>query len=199
MESSSLIDAWFDRFRFVQARKAPDPEHEILVLEDEEFDDGNPWFHDIEAYCRDGSFPEYASAADRRAIRRMSQKYKIIGGLLYRISLSGLFLRCLKEDEIKPIMEMAHASECGGHINGRMLARRILKLYYWPSLEEDCNIFVRCCRQCQLHTDKIHAPPSSLHPVVSPWPFAMWAFDVVGLFKDRTGEIKKKSFILTAT
>ena len=87
-------------------------------------------------------------------------------------------------------MEMAHASECGGHINGRMFARRIIKLYYWPSLEEDCITFVRHYHQCQLHADKIHAPSSSLHPIVSPWPFAMWAFDVVGPLEDRTREIK---------
>ena len=99
MKIPSLSDPWFDRFRLVQAQKPMVQQHEILVMEEDEFDDRNPWFHDLEAYCRDGSFPEYATAADRRSIRRMSQRYRIIGRLLYRRSLSGLFLRCLKEEE----------------------------------------------------------------------------------------------------
>ena len=58
-------------------------------------------------------------------------------------------------------------------------------------MEEDCVKFVRHCEKCQLHADKIHA---------SPWPFSMWAFDVVGPLSETGSEApKKKSFILTAT
>ena len=28
--------------------------------------------------------------------------------------------------------------------------------------------------------DKIHVPSSSLHVIVSPWPFSMWGMDVIG-------------------
>src|SRR5262249_55751505 len=85
------------------------------------------------------------------------------------------------------------------HFNGQILATHILKLYYWPTLERDCVDFMRRCVKCQLHANKIHAPSSSLHPISAPWPFAMWAFDAVGPLEDSSGEIKKKSFILTAT
>ena len=71
--------------------------------------------------------------------------------------------------------------------------------YYWPTLEEDCVIYVRRCVKCQLHADKIHAPSSSLHPLSSPWPFSMWAFDIIGPLGDPNAQIKQKSFILTAT
>ena len=67
-------------------------------------------------------------------------------------------------------------------------------------MEEDCVKFVRHCEKCQLHADKIHAPASSLHPLSSPWPFSMWAFDVVGPLSETGSEApKRKSFILTAT
>src|SRR5262249_40997302 len=66
-------------------------------------------------------------------------------------------------------------------------------------MEEDCTIFVRRCVNCQIHADKIYAPASSLHPMTSPWPFSMWAFDVVGPLGYAYAETKKKSFILTAT
>ena len=67
-------------------------------------------------------------------------------------------------------------------------------------MEEDYVKFVRHCEKCQLHTDRIHAPASSLHLLSSPWPFFMWAFDVVGpLSEIRTEGLKQKYFILTAT
>ena len=67
-------------------------------------------------------------------------------------------------------------------------------------MEEDRVKFVRYCEKCQLHVDKIHAPASSLHRLSSPWPFSMWAFDVVGpLSETRFEALKQKSFILTAT
>ena len=67
-------------------------------------------------------------------------------------------------------------------------------------MEEDCVKFVHHCEKCQLHTDRIHAPASSLHPLSSPWSFFMWAFDVVGrLSETGTEALKRKSFILTTT
>ena len=82
-----------------------------------------------------------------------------------------------------------------------MLAKKILRQsYYCPTMEEDCIKFVRHCEKCQLHANRIHAPASSLHLLSSPWPFSMWAFDVVGpLSKIGTKAPKHKSFILTAT
>ena len=65
-------------------------------------------------------------------------------------------------------------------------------------MKEDCVSFVRHCEKCQLHADKIHAPASSLHPLSSPWPFFMWAFDIVRLLSETgTKAPKRKSFILT--
>ena len=67
-------------------------------------------------------------------------------------------------------------------------------------MEEDCVKFVRHCVKLALLADKIHAPASSLHPLSSPWPFSMWAFDVVGPLSETGSEaLKRKSFILTAT
>ena len=67
-------------------------------------------------------------------------------------------------------------------------------------MEEDCVKFVRHYEKCQLHVDKIYVPASSLHLLSSPWPFSMWAFDVVGPLSEIGSEAsKQKSFILTVT
>jgi len=161
-------------------------EEEVVILEDETelFEDGNPWFYDTKNFYKDGSFPDYATTDDRKALRRIASRYRIIGGVLHKKAFSGLFLRCIADEECLQIMEAAHASECGGHFNGQALTRNILKLYYWLTLEEDCVNFIRRCVKCQLHANKIHAPSSSLHPISTPWPFSMWAFDIVGPLED---------------
>ena len=52
--------------------------------------------------------------------------------------------------------------------------------YYWMTLENDCINYVWKCHKCQIYADKIHVPPTSLHIMVSPWPFLMWGMDVIG-------------------
>ena len=44
---------------------------------------------------------------------------------------------CVEVDESKRLMEAIHGGECGAHMNGVMLARKILRQgYYWSTLEE---------------------------------------------------------------
>src|SRR5262249_50717107 len=203
MDFPSTRDPWFEQFARVELMEEIMSfwEDEVLTIrnQDEEVEDGNPWYFDIENFYRDRSFPEYATHDDKTALARIAQRYKIIGEVLHRKAFSGLYIRCITEEESLQIMEEAHAGECGGHFNGQTLAKRVLKWYYWPTLEKDCADFAKRCTKCQLHANKIHAPSSSLHPISAPWPFAMWAFDVVGPIEDSSGEIKRKSFILTAT
>ncbi|KAJ8617648.1 hypothetical protein MRB53_013834 [Persea americana] len=64
-------------------------------------------------------------------------------------------------EEGREIIEEAHSGIYGGHVNGLMLSKKIIRLgYYWPSLEADSVDYVRKCKKCQLHADLIHAPAS---------------------------------------
>src|SRR5262249_11920977 len=132
----SLHDPWFEQFTKVQDTDSKEgmEEEEIVVLEEEvePFDDGNPWYYDIENYCRDQSFPEYATADDRKATRQLARCYKIIGGVLHKKAFSGLFLKCIPDEECLRIMHTAHSGECGGHFNGcarRQTSQALLLAY----------------------------------------------------------------------
>src|SRR5262249_49289536 len=136
MDFPSFHDPWFEHFLREQSaeqkrgEEEEGAEEELVALEEdlEPFDDGNPWYYDIENFCRDGSFPDYATADDRKTLRRIAQRYKIEGEILHRKAFSGLFLRCVPDDECMRIMEEAHSGECGGHFGGQTLAKKILKL-----------------------------------------------------------------------
>jgi len=155
---------------------------EIMLMEllEEMDDEQKPWYYEIAKYCEDQSYPEEATAEEKRAVRRVAQRYTLVGGALYKRGFDGILLRCLDEDELCKVMEGAHTGVCSGHVNGQMLAKKILRQgFYWPTMEENCVGYVPRCAKCQLHADKIHSPASSLHHVSSPWPFSMWAFDII--------------------
>ncbi|KAJ8615567.1 hypothetical protein MRB53_034939 [Persea americana] len=89
--------------------------------------DDNPWFCDIKNYLLDGYIPEYASKSDRRALKELAQRYIIVGGQLYKRSFQGILLRCVDAQEAAHIIYEAHSGVCGGHVNGQMLAKKIVR------------------------------------------------------------------------
>jgi hypothetical protein len=48
-------------------------------------------------------------------------------------------------------------------------------------MKKDCLDHVRKCHKFQIHGDKINTPPTLLFNMISPWPFDIWGFNVIGL------------------
>ena len=47
-------------------------------------------------------------------------------------------MRCLKKDKVDEVMREIHAWVCGSHMNGIILAKKIVRQgYYWMSIEKD--------------------------------------------------------------
>ena len=83
------------------------------------------------------------------AISIMATQYILCGGQLYRRSYDGIHLHCLKKEEAKKVMEEVHRGICGLFMNGRMLAKKILRMgYYWNTMETDCVDYVKSCHDC---------------------------------------------------
>ena len=79
-------------------------------------------------------------------------------------------------------MEEMHQGICGPHMNGRMLAKKILMIgYYWNTMETNCVDHTKSCHDCQTHANLNHVPPSELYSMTSPWPFSIWGIDVIGM------------------
>ena len=72
----------------------------------------------------------YLDGADKRechSIRMMATQYILCGGQLY----DGIHLCCLKKEEAERVMEEIHQGICGLHLNGKMLAKKILRMGYY--------------------------------------------------------------------
>ena len=116
---------------------------------------------------------------------------------LYKQSADGMLLLCLDCISIDRVMREVHAGVCGPHMEGHMLARKIIRTsYFWLTMETNCCQFVLRCPECQIHGDLIHVPPSKLHALTSPWPFSIWGINIIGKISPKSSS--GYEFILVA-
>ncbi|XP_027178013.1 uncharacterized protein LOC113777173 [Coffea eugenioides] len=141
----------------------------------------SPWYNDIKEFIRTGSYPPETTANDKGFLRRMASKFFLNGEVLYKRCSDLNLLRCIDEDEAQYMMQEVHSGVCGPHMNGYLLAKKIMKIgYFWLTMKRDCMDFVRRCIKCQMHGDVIRAPPTELHSMIAPWPCSIWGMDVIG-------------------
>ncbi|XP_075633318.1 uncharacterized protein LOC142605760 [Castanea sativa] len=142
----------------------------VMTIKEEEV----PWYYDIIRFLELGAYPDGVDKKECRSIRMMATQYILCGGQLYRRSYDGVHLRCLKREEAERAMEEVHQGIYGPHMNGRMLAKKILRIgCYWNTMETDYIDYVKGCHDCQTHTNLNHVPPNELYSMTSPCPFSV--------------------------
>ena len=93
-------------------------------------------------------------------------------------------MRCLKKNKADEVMREVRVGVCGPHINGIILAKKIVRQgYYWMNKKKDYIQIVRQCHQCQIHGNLNHLRPTVLNSLSSPWPFPAWGIDIIGEIK----------------
>ena len=55
-----------------------------LLETDEEPKEELLWFHHIEVYLQDRTYPKSATSDQRRSLRRIANRYIIVGSMLFR-------------------------------------------------------------------------------------------------------------------
>ncbi|XP_070010499.1 uncharacterized protein [Nicotiana sylvestris] len=131
-----------------------------------------PWFHDIKEYLAKGKYPEQANHTQKRTLRRLSNHFFYCGGTVYRRTLDLGLLRYVDVKEASKLLEEIHAGTCGPHMNGIVLAKKILRAgYFWMIMETDCIRYIQKCHKYQIHADMIRVPPNELNATSAPWPF----------------------------
>ncbi|XP_070011109.1 uncharacterized protein [Nicotiana sylvestris] len=140
----------------------------------EEETDKKPWFHDIKDYLAKGKYPEQANHTRKRTLRRLSNHFFRNRGTLYRRTPDLGLLRCVDANEASKLLEEIYAGTCGPHMNGLVLAKKILRAgCFWMTMETDCIRYVQKCHQCQVHTNMIKVPPNKLNATSAPWTFVV--------------------------
>nr|XP_018626764.1 uncharacterized protein LOC104097645 [Nicotiana tomentosiformis] len=88
--------------------------------------DVQPWYHDIKRFLKTKEYPEQASD-QKRTIKRLVSSFFLSGEVLYKRTPDLNFLRCVDSREAEKIMNKVHSGVCGPHMNGYVLAKKILR------------------------------------------------------------------------
>ncbi|KAL3749236.1 hypothetical protein ACJRO7_010349 [Eucalyptus globulus] len=106
----------------------PKPAYCMIITEEP---DGKSWYYDIINYIKRQEFPEGSTPADRKYITKMASKFFVSGENLYKRSYDSVLLRCVETTEATQIMQEVHEGICGPHMNGHMMAKKIMRLGYY--------------------------------------------------------------------
>nr|CAH67541.1 H0425E08.9 [Oryza sativa]CAH67733.1 H0522A01.4 [Oryza sativa] len=139
-----------------------------------------------------GAFEErLAQSSDREGserIRRISKRYVLVEGTLYRRAANGVLLKCIPREQGVELLADIHEGECGAHSASRTLVGKAFRQgFYWPTALNDAVDLVRRCRACQFHARQTHQPAQALQTIPFSWPFAVWGLDILGPFRRAPG------------
>jgi hypothetical protein len=67
------------------------------------------------------------STNEQIRMQQRARDYQIVDNNLYKASVSGPLLRCLKKAEGQKLLSEVHEGICGGHIGACALAAKVLR------------------------------------------------------------------------
>ena len=135
----------------------------------------------------DTTLEKYVNLKDAVRKGNYKIKYEKRRSILYRIRIRLDGLReCSKQIMVpktlrKKVMEDAHDSIFGGHLEIKKTKDSIQTNFYWPGMQGNVTSFYRSCDVCQKTTDKGSVPrvPLGDMPLID-MPFRRVAVDLVG-------------------
>ena len=71
-------------------------------------------------------YPNQVTSKEKYVLRVLARNYASHDGVLYKRMLNGTQLICLKKDEAEEVMREIHAGVYGSHMNGLILAKKIV-------------------------------------------------------------------------
>ncbi|GKV51993.1 hypothetical protein SLEP1_g58603 [Rubroshorea leprosula] len=140
-------------------------------------------YTDLTIECH--KLPKDSSTA--KLVKRKAAHFTLLDNQLYKRAASMPLLRCLTQYEAEYAVREVHEGVCGTHIGGKTLAWKLLRHgYYWPTMVEDAQSYVKKCPTCQFNANDIHMPSILwwLKPVVS---YANIVYDSARLFVYKFG------------
>ncbi|XP_074292615.1 uncharacterized protein LOC141619499 [Silene latifolia] len=81
-------------------------------------------------YKLNGKYPPDMDRRGQQAIRLLASQYVLNQGELYKRTPHGVILLCLDHLKAMKFTEEVHCGECGPHISGLMMAKKIMRLCY---------------------------------------------------------------------
>jgi hypothetical protein len=85
--------------------------------------------------------------------------------------VSGIYQKCIEQEEGQELLKEIHKGECGHHTYSRALVAKAFRhRFYWPTALKDAKWLVKSCNGCQRFSKQRHTPATALKtiPLTSP-------------------------------
>nr|GEU82209.1 reverse transcriptase domain-containing protein [Tanacetum cinerariifolium] len=119
---------------------------EVLAVVEEE---RNTWMTSIYEYLAEETLSAEVNKA--RAVRRKSQRFTVINGVLYKKSFLRPWIWSVRPFQANYVLREIHEGSCSMHAYARSSVARALRTgYYWPIMHNDARALIRACQDCQM-------------------------------------------------
>ncbi|KAI5435996.1 hypothetical protein KIW84_022430 [Lathyrus oleraceus] len=89
-------------------------------------------------FLENQEYSENASITDKKYLRKLSSKFFLNGGVLYKRNYDSDFLKCVKKQEANQIIMEIHEGSFRIHASGHTMVKKIFRVgYYWMTVEVD--------------------------------------------------------------
>jgi hypothetical protein len=141
----------------------------------------SPWYADLIFILKNLQAPLGLTKIKAIFLKLKALKFCILEGNLNWKNPAAILLNFLPKDEADKVLQNFHAGECGGHLNWKVTANKILRAgFYWPTLFADVHQKVTACHQCQMFEGKRKILPLPLKPISVEAPFQQWGLNFIG-------------------
>ncbi|GJW95085.1 reverse transcriptase domain-containing protein [Tanacetum coccineum] len=115
-------------------------------------EEGNAWMTPIYEYLTEETLSAEVNKA--RAVRRKSQWFAVINGILYKKSFLRPWLRCVGPLQANYVLREIHEGSCSMHVGMRSVVAKALRTgYYWSTMHKDARELIRAYQDCQWGID----------------------------------------------
>jgi hypothetical protein len=136
---------------------------------------------EIWTYLKDNILPDDSAFTDR--IARLTKRYMMVEGDLYRRGANGILMQCISREEGYELLVEVHGGECGNHTSSCTLVGKAFQHgFYWSTALQDTIQLVKTCHACQFHAKQIHTLSQTLQMIPPLWSFTVWGLDILGPF-----------------
>jgi len=149
-------EEWLDRMALLVQAKSTEKSNSTLVLATKS--DQDQTLYNILKYLVTQQLPDLKSSQSYRQFVNNANKFKIHHNTMIKMTPSGHSLTViLKEPDRQDILQQAH--DDFGHQGTRTIFMMLKSRFFWPSMLQDIQRYIRSCHQCQIRSlKKYHIP-----------------------------------------
>ncbi|KAI3767334.1 hypothetical protein L2E82_17429 [Cichorium intybus] len=160
------------------------PDEQLLEV------NGAPWYANYVNFLATGAIPKHWTKQRQKQFRTYAKRFIWDDPDLFKVGEDQIIRRCVPDKEIGEVLDLCHASACGGHFSGRKTGYKVLESgLYWPTIFRDAYRTAKECINCQQLGNISKRDQMPLNPILVVDIFDVWGIDFMGPFPTSHGYV----------